>query len=114
MKRLMLTAALLSMLGQPKPARAQSCQTYHITGYVRGHHSALTFDGTSVWTRERIAAASWNVPMGAYVQVVGGAGAGTYRVADRGNLGARAIDILVDSVSEAYELTDDRTVCVYV
>jgi 3D (Asp-Asp-Asp) domain-containing protein len=102
-------AMLLAM-----PALAQDgpvCETYRITGYVRGAHSARTYDGTSVWTRERIAAASWNVPIDAYVQVVG---LGSYRIADRGGgLGPRHIDILTDSVEEAYALTGWRTVCVY-
>lgn len=86
------------------------CELYRITGYVRGHHSARTFDGTSVWTREPIAAASWNIPIGARVQVEN---VGTFRVADRGGgLGARHVDVLVDSLAEAYQLTRWARVCV--
>lgn len=98
------------VLSVPKPARAEECETYRVTGYVRGHHSPRTFDGTSVWTEEPLAAASWNVPIGAKVEIEG---VGTFRVADRGGgLGPRHVDVLVDSVAEAYALTDWRTVCV--
>lgn len=106
---LAFSVAMLATL----PAFAEeegACETYRITGYVRGAHSPWTKDGTSVWTRERIAAASYNVPMGTYVQVIG---LGSYRVADRGNLSGRHIDILVDTASQAYALTGYRMVCVY-
>jgi 3D (Asp-Asp-Asp) domain-containing protein len=96
-------------LPMPRVMAQEACETYRITGYVRGHHSPWTYDGTSVWTREPIAAASWNVPIDTHVEVDG---VGTFRVADRGGgLGARHIDILVDSVSEAYALTSWRQVC---
>lgn len=87
----------------------QVCEKYWVTGYVRGHHSPWTADGTSVWTREPIAAASYNVPMGSSVEVIG---LGTFRVADRGRLQARQVDVLVDTVSEAHALTGYYTVCV--
>jgi len=108
-----LLVLIVAALCDAREAGAQSaCETYRITGYVRGAHSPWTADGTSVWTREPIATASYNVPLGAYVQVMG---LGSYRVADRGGgLEVRHIDILVDTVSEAYELTGYRTVCVYV
>lgn len=78
-------------------------QPYRITGYVRGHHSPRTFDGTSVWTNEKIVAASWNLPIGSMVRVEGLDY--TYRVADRGGgLAGRHIDVLVDSVATAYAL----------
>lgn len=102
---MVLAAAMLLM-----PFQQSQCEEYRITGYVRGAHSPWTSDGTSVWTREAVAAASYNVPMGWRVQV---AGIGTFRVADRGGgLGARHIDILVDSYSEAYSLTGMRSTCV--
>jgi 3D (Asp-Asp-Asp) domain-containing protein len=83
---------------------------YRITGYVRGAFSPWTYDGTSVWTTEPIAAASWNVPVDSIVQVQG---LGQYRVADRGSkLEQRHIDILVNSKAEAYSLTGWRPVCV--
>lgn len=104
---LLILAAAYSLV---RTAHAEQCEVYRITGYVRGAHSAWTYDGTSVWTRERIVAASWNVPLDAEVEVQG---LGRYRVADRGGgLGARHIDILVDTVAEAYALTGERTVCV--
>lgn len=110
MARLAVIGAMLAMSAQP--VRAQSCDMYRVTGYVRGHHSSFTADGTSVWTREPIAAASYNVPMGSRIDVDG---LGVYRVADRGGgLGARHIDILTDSVAQAYALTSYRRVCVYV
>lgn len=76
---------------------------YRITGYVRGHGSNLTFDGTSVWTREHIVAASWNLPLNSRVWVAGLDY--LYRVADRGGgLESRHIDVLVDTVWEAYQI----------
>lgn len=112
MARLAIIGAMLAMSNMPAKAHAQECETYRITGYVRGADSPYTYDGTSVWTRERIAAASWNVPIGAYVAV---SGLGSYRVADRGGgLSSRHVDILVDSRAEAYELTGYRQVCIYV
>lgn len=117
MARLALFGIMLA-LSTATPSRAQSderedfngCETYRITGYVRGHGSGRTYDGTSVWTSEAIAAASWNVPIGARVQVEN---LGTFRVADRGGgLSSRHIDVLVDSAAEAYALTGSRRVCV--
>jgi 3D (Asp-Asp-Asp) domain-containing protein len=90
-------------------AQAASCEMYRITGYVRGADTPRTYDGTSVWTKERIVAASWNVPINSVVQVQG---LGTYRVADRGGrLGKRHIDILVNSKAEAFSVTGWRPVC---
>lgn len=109
-------SSALALLGallvwQPATSLAQSsCETYRITGYVRGHHSPWTYDGTSVWTSEAIAAASWNVPINSIVHVDG---LGSFRIADRGGgLGTRHIDILVDSVAEARALTGWRSVCI--
>jgi 3D (Asp-Asp-Asp) domain-containing protein len=83
---------------------------YRITGYVRGAYSPWTYDGTSVWTTEPIAAASRNVPVDSIIQVQG---LGQYRVADRGGkLEQRHIDILVNSKADAYSLTGWRPVCV--
>ncbi|MFN0071564.1 MAG: 3D domain-containing protein [Chloroflexota bacterium] len=108
-------AACALLLGlifwQPGLAHAQAtaCETYRITGYVRGAHSPWTYDGTSVWTQEPIAAASWNVPINSVVQVEG---TGVFRVADRGGgLSARHIDILVNSRAEALAITGWRQVC---
>ena len=42
-----------------------------VTGYSRLEHSSHTYDGTPITTDERIAAASWNIPLGWYVDVDG-------------------------------------------
>jgi 3D (Asp-Asp-Asp) domain-containing protein len=104
-----IVAALV--LSQPGVSHAQaaSCETYRITGYVRGAFSPWTYDGTSVWTAEPIVAASWNVPINSVVQVQG---LGAFRVADRGGrLAERHIDVLVNSKADAYSLTGWRSVC---
>lgn len=89
-----------------------SCEKYTITGYVRGHHSNFTANGTSVWTRDYVAAGSYNLPFGTIVQVQFPSGPGEYRIVDRGHLNNRHIDILVDTVGEALALTNTLTVCV--
>jgi 3D (Asp-Asp-Asp) domain-containing protein len=110
---LILAAVIASLAASPARADAPTaswCQSMQITGYVRTEFSPWTADGTSVYTDEPIAAASWNVPMGSYVDV---AGVGRFRVADRGLLGSSGwIDVAVWSRSEAYSLTGVRTVCV--
>ena len=57
------------------------CQTAQITGYSRFEHGTHTFDGTHILSPEAIAAASWNIPLGWYVDVEE---VGTFRIADRG------------------------------
>ena len=86
------------------------CFRATVTGYVRGEGNVRTFDGTSVYTDEPIAAASWNIPLGSMVVVED---AGVFRVADRGRLGPGHIDILVDTRAEALALTSTRNVCVF-
>lgn len=114
----MLLAALLQ-LGQvftpmppaEHPARQQICKRATITGYVRSdpYMNAHTYDGTSIFTDEAIAAASFDIPLGSYVTVVG---VGTYRIADRGRLAPTHIDIATWSRAEALALTDHNgTVC---
>lgn len=76
--------------------------TYRVTGYVRGHHSDLTADGTSVWTREKIVAASYDLPIDTRVKVRGLDY--TYRVADRGLFSGPHVDVLVDTVAQAYAI----------
>lgn len=86
---------------------------YRTTGYIQGAHSLYTYDGTSVWTRESIAAASWNVPMGSYVEVYFPWGVEVYRIADRGGgLSNRHIDIQVPNLARAYERTGYYRVCI--
>jgi 3D (Asp-Asp-Asp) domain-containing protein len=112
-----LTVLLAALLGAltlltpgDRPIERADCRDMRITGYVRTEFSAHTWDGTSVYTDEPIVAASWDIPIGAYVAIDG---LGTFRVADRGLLGASGwIDVAVWSRSEAYALTGYRTVCV--
>lgn len=80
-----------------------------ITGYVRSEFSPQTFDGTSIYTEEPIAAASWSIPIDSVVDVDG---LGAYRVADRGRLGRLHIDIAVWDRAAAYALTSVRRICV--
>lgn len=84
------------------------CEQYHITGYTRDCCSDRTADGTSIWTDEPIAAGSYNLPLGSWVNVDG---LGSYRIADRGLLYRRHIDIPVDTVDQARALTSEREVC---
>jgi 3D (Asp-Asp-Asp) domain-containing protein len=105
-----LIAALAFWQPEVSHAQAASCEMYRITGYVRGKGNPRTYDGTSVWTKEPIVAASWNVPINSVIQV---RGLGAFRVADRGGkLGKRHIDVLVNSKAEAYSITGWRPVCV--
>jgi hypothetical protein len=95
---------------------AQSwCGDTRLTGYVRTDYgpAARTFDGTSIFTDEPIAAASWDVRMGSLADIPG---VGTVRIADRGGgLGNGTpmpwVDVAVWSRGEAYALTGVRTVC---
>lgn len=91
---------------------APSCEPHRITGYSVTDFPGLTADGTStvgaLARGEPIAAASYNWPLGSYISVEG---LGVYRVADRGFLDARHIDILVPSRAAAYALTSTRMVC---
>lgn len=89
------------------------CGPAHITGYVRTEFSPHTADGTSIYTDEPIVAASYDVAMGATVEIEG---LGTFRVADRGMLGnghpLTWIDVAVWTHSEAYALTGEYQICV--
>lgn len=89
---------------------SQRCMAARITGYVRTDGDPYTYDGTSIYTEEAIAAASWNIPIDSMVEVEG---YGAVRIADRGMLGSTGwIDIAVWSRAEALSLTSYRTVCV--
>lgn len=97
----------------PKGRPAWPCMSlgiYKITGYVRTEFSPWTHDGTSIYTDEKIVAASWNIPTDTLLRVEGLDY--TYRVADRGHLSARHIDVAVWTRAEAFELTSEREVCV--
>ena len=106
------TAAMLMLSSAERPARGEelvACESYVITGYVRTEFSARTYDGTSIYTDEPIVAASWNLPIDTIVEIEE---LGRFRVADRGHLGPRHIDVAVWSRPEAFALTGDRRVCV--
>jgi 3D (Asp-Asp-Asp) domain-containing protein len=93
----------------PVPAsELWGCEPYTITGYVRTEFSGRTYDGTSVYADESIVAASWNLPIDTVVEIEG---LGRFRVADRGDLGARHIDVAVWTRAEAFALTGTREVC---
>jgi 3D (Asp-Asp-Asp) domain-containing protein len=113
LSRIALAGALLLLTAIPSANRVQAdsaCRDMRLTGYVRTEFSARTFDGTSIYTDEPIVAASWDIPLGAYVSIDG---LGVYRVADRGRLGSSGwIDVAVWTRSEAYALTGWRQVCV--
>ena len=107
----LLGAALLALttLG---PFEAPWCGPAKITAYVRGEHSPWTADGTSIWTPERIAAASWDVKLGSVAEIDG---LGSFRIADRGHLGNGSpmpwVDVATWSRAEAFSLTSVRRVC---
>jgi 3D (Asp-Asp-Asp) domain-containing protein len=108
-----MLATILGVVLLMAGARAGWCiEGARVTAYVRTDHGPRTFDGTSIYTDEAIAAASWDIPIGWYVDVDG---LGTYRVADRGGgLGSSGwIDIAVWTRAEAYALTSVRDICVY-
>ena len=105
----LIVALSLLVLG----IRAEVCELYRTTGYVASEFPGLTADGTSTLGAlargEQIAAGSWNLPLGTYVEVDG---YGIYRIADRGYLDARHVDLLVSTRAEAFEVTGYRQVCV--
>ena len=78
-----------------------------ITGYARSDYGphARTYDGTSVFSGEKLVAASWNIPLDTMLRVAGLDH--LYRVADRGMLGNEGwIDVLVEDRATAYKLED--------
>lgn len=86
------------------------CRSVWVTGYVRSEFSARTYDGTSIYTDEPIAAASVDIPIGQHVVIQD---VGRFRVADRGHLGADGwVDVAVWTRSEAYALTGRRHACI--
>ena len=103
------------LLGLLMLAAGQSgCERYVVTGYVAAEYPGWTADGSTTAVGalargEPIAAGSYNLPFDTLVAVDG---LGQFRIADRGHLGARHIDILVRTRAEAYALTSWRDVCV--
>lgn len=107
-----MRAAVLAALLFLGPGAQPDCRPATVTGYVRTDPAmnATTADGTSILADEPIVAASYDVPMGSWVEVEG---LGTFRVADRGGgLRPTHIDVAVWSRAEAFELTSRRTVCI--
>jgi hypothetical protein len=105
--------ALFSLAPGSMPAR-DACSVWRITGYVGSEYPGLTYDESTTTLAalargEQIAAASWDVPLGAYIEVEE---LGVWRVADRGMLGPHHLDLLVGSRAEAFELTGYRRACV--
>jgi 3D (Asp-Asp-Asp) domain-containing protein len=102
---------LVAATSVPRPASgAMACRTMVTTGYVRTELGPYTYDGTPIWTSERVVAASWDIPLGHYVIVQD---LGLYRVADRGRLGSDGwVDVAVWTRAEAYQITGRRLVCV--
>lgn|SRR5262245_64769122 len=109
----LLSLALLACSALPvqAPPVERLCYPSRVTGYVRGAHSPWTYDGTSIWTPEPIAASAWDLPLNSLVWIED---VGTVRIADRGGgLGAAGwIDVAVWSHAEAVALTGMRTICV--
>jgi 3D (Asp-Asp-Asp) domain-containing protein len=87
------------------------CERYTITAYSIEDFPGRTYDGTP--TRGNagvIAAGSWNLPIGTIVEVEG---VGVYRIADRGRLGNRHLDLLFQSTREALNFgRQTRMVCI--
>jgi 3D (Asp-Asp-Asp) domain-containing protein len=92
---------------------AGDCELYRTTGYTASDYPGLTADGSTTTVAalargERIAAGSYNLPLGSYVDVED---LGVWRIADRGRLGPRHLDLLVATRAEAYALTGFRVAC---
>jgi len=115
MRPLMLGVLLAFLPAERTADAAPWCGMATTTGYVRtdyGPH-ARTFDGTSILTPEPIAAASWDVALGAIAEIDG---IGSFRIADRGGgLGNGSprpwVDVAVWDRATAYALTGVRRVC---
>jgi 3D (Asp-Asp-Asp) domain-containing protein len=110
MRTALLCAAVLLASYAPEQHAAAYCRSVRVTGYVRSEFSPWTYDGTPISTDEPIAAASWDIPLGAHVVIEG---LGRFRVADRGHLGSDGwVDVAVHSRSEAYALTGRYHACI--
>jgi 3D (Asp-Asp-Asp) domain-containing protein len=89
----------------------EACSVAVITGYSVEQYPGRTTDGTPTPGNVGvIVAASMNYTLGSHVTVEG---LGTYRVADRGHLGANHIDVLFERTIDAIHFgRQTRTVCV--
>lgn len=110
-KAVLLIGGLVLASGLDAPVSAEPlCYSSWVTGYVRSEYGPYTYDGTHILTSEPIAAASWDLPLNSMVSIEG---LGTYRIADRGMLGAAGwIDVAVWSRAEAYSITGNKIICV--
>lgn len=88
-----------------------TCESYVITAYSVEMFGGTTADGTRTpGNAGIIAAGSRNLPFNTYVQIEG---LGTYRIADRGHLGTRHIDVLMQTTREALNFgRQQRMVCI--
>lgn len=112
-KRLILHTLCLTLVvgavGLNDAAQAEpSCSSWFFTGYARSDFPGRTADGTPTSTREPIAAAV-SLPLGSYVYVP--EWDTSFRIADRGYLGPKHLDVLVDTRAEAFALTGWRDAC---
>jgi 3D (Asp-Asp-Asp) domain-containing protein len=97
--------------GVPWRVAAQaSCSMATITAYSVEQYPGRTADGTPTpGNAGVIAAASYNYALGTIITVEG---LGTYRVADRGHLGANHVDVLMQTTREALQWgRQQRQVC---
>lgn len=110
----MLIAGVVVLAGSGRAVEAQECAIYTITAYSAEQYPGRTADGTSTWQAinqgQALAAGSWNLALGAEVEVEG---MGRYVIRDRGYLEARHIDVLVPTTAEAKQIGyQKRRVCV--
>lgn len=89
----------------------QQCESYTITAYSIEQYPGITSSGISTQGNAGvIAAGSTNLPFGTHVDIEG---VGVYRIADRGHLGRRHVDILTQTTREALNFgRQTRTVCI--
>lgn len=109
MKGFLVTLGLLVATASAVAAQ-DSCSQATITAYSVEQYPGRTADGTSTpGNAGVIAAGSHNYALGSMIWVEG---LGSYRVADRGRLGANHIDVLMQTTREALNFgRQTRTVC---
>ena len=101
---------VLTLSGPGRPIAQDNCEPYTVTAYAQEDFPGATFDGTP--TRGNvgvIAAGSLNLPIDTIVWIEG---FGQRRIADRGRLGSRHVDVLVQTRAEAIQIgRSTATVC---
>lgn len=94
----------------PPALAGPTCELFHVTGYSSAAFPGFTSDGTPTRGNEwSIVAAHRRIPFDSQVAVQG---VGSFRVADRGQLGWSDLDVLVYSDAEAFALTGDYLACI--